>query len=151
MTLRRSLVLLIAVLFALPVLAQDKAEPKADEAKIKEKIVGKWKLIEGERGGQPPPEDFMKGFKLDIKKDGKFTVFIGEQEMEGEYTINVASKVWEIDFKMAEGTRKGIFKFDGEKMKACIGEPEADRPKEFASKDGSSDFSFVFERIKEDK
>lgn len=145
---RMLLVLALAFAFVVPAVADD---DKADEGKIKEKIVGMWKLIEGERGGQPPPEDFIKGFKLNIKKDGKFVVHIGEQEMDGEYTLNLKGKIWEIDFKMAEGTRKGIFKFDGEKMKAAIGEPEADRPKDFASKDGSTDYYFVFERQKADK
>lgn len=147
--------LALGLLVAAPAFARlddkDKEGAKNDEAKTKEKIIGKWKLIEGERGGQPPPEDFAKSFKLEFKKDGKFTVWINEQEMDGEFTIDIKPKNWEVDFKLPEGTRKGIFKFDGEKLKACVADPDQERPKDFASKEGSTDFYFVFEREKKDK
>lgn len=148
---RRTLLwLALSLAFLVPAFAaaDEKGGEPTDEAKIKEKLLGKWKLTEGERGGMPPPEDFLKSFKMEFKKDGKFTVWIGEQEMEGDFTINTKGKVWEIDFKLNEGVRRAIFKFDGEKMKATVSEPDGDRPKDFASKDGSTDYYFVFEKMK---
>jgi uncharacterized protein (TIGR03067 family) len=143
---------LAACLVALaPALADDKDKEKADEGKIKEKLLGTWKFVEGERGGEAPPEDFARSFKLEFKKEGKFTVTLPNTELEGDFVIDVKPKLWEIEFKLQEGDRKAIFKLDGEKLKLCVSEPGGERPTEFASKEGSLNMYFVMEREKKEK
>ena len=112
--------------------ADDKKD--ADDKKIQ----GKWEMVKGEQNGEPFPDDFVKGFKLNFdgeKYDAKLADGSGE---EGKVKLKADDKPASATFTAGSGdVRQAIYKWDGEKLVLCVSDRGGDKPKEFAGKDGN--------------
>jgi uncharacterized protein (TIGR03067 family) len=145
------IICVLVVLTTSPVLADD------DVRKELQALQGKWKTVAGEAAGQPFPKDGIQ-FTMVIAADGKSTGKTPQDEFQFTITVNPQKNPKTIDNLHESGEQKGkrqygIYKLDGDKFTVCVtprGSPEADRPKDFTTKD-TTNVVFVFERVKEDK
>jgi uncharacterized protein (TIGR03067 family) len=121
--------------YAMEVVNIQTLDAKAD----KDKLQGTWEFVSGQFGGKE-----VEGAEAEGIKKVKF-VFKGDKvtaKTECEYTINPATKPKQIDLKVDEGppqergTWKGIYELKGDEFTLCMAMPNADRPTEFATKQG---------------
>ncbi len=127
---------------------QEDKKKDAKDKKFVERILGTWVIESGEMAGMEPPEAFAKVFKLKFEKEGKFTVDVPDQQIEGEYKINENAKPTEIDISHDGEERKGIIKVEDGKVHLCVSEPGGARPDKFESKGDSQAIFLVLKREK---
>jgi uncharacterized protein (TIGR03067 family) len=120
----------------------------ADDAKKdSDKLQGKWSVESGQRGGQPAPAELVERLKFTFEGD-KLKVVTGEREREATVKLDPSKSPKEIDLKPSDGEKAllGIYKIEDGKFHLAIGEPGEERPKEFASKEGSRAMYFVMKK-----
>jgi len=114
-------------------------------------ILGTWKAVAGEKSGKKAPEATFKNLVFEFKAD-KLIIKEGEQAHEAGYKLDPDKKPKAIDLILKDGgkseTVKGIYVLDGDELKICAGHPGADRPTEFATKEGSKTDMLTFKREK---
>ena len=136
---------LIVGLFAAPI-------PKG-KVKDEDTIQGTWQveLLDFGPGAPVPPFDFTQ-MKFTFKAGGKLTMNMGDMPpKEGEYKLDPAAKVKEIDLTDSSRVALGIYELEGNSLKMCIAEGEnAVRPTEMKP-DGKSIAVVTLKRVKEDK
>lgn len=149
---------IICVLIVLPIpllLAADSDDEVRKELKA---LQGKWKTVSLEVMGKALPEDKVPDFTFVIATDGKATGHTPQGDFRARIAVNPMKDPKTIDNVHESGEQKGkkqygIYKLEGDKLTVCMTPPdsaEADRPKDFSSKD-TDNVVFVFKRIKEDK
>jgi uncharacterized protein (TIGR03067 family) len=132
------------------------ADAKKDDAKKdQEAIQGTWKVLSVERGGKP--QDDAKEFSMTYEKD-TFTVKRGaELVVKGTFKLDPSKSPKAIDMKITEGRNEqdkgkdvhGIYELTKDGLKWCTAEPGSDdRPKEFATKEGTKHMLIAFEKGK---
>lgn len=134
------------------------AEADDDVRKELKTLEGKWKTVAGEAAGTPFPKDGIPPFTIVIGADGKSTGQTLQSDFRFTITVNPKKYPKTIDNFHESGDQKGkkqfgIYKVEGDKFIVCMTPPdsmEADRPKDFTTKD-SACVVFVFERVKEEK
>jgi uncharacterized protein (TIGR03067 family) len=129
-------------------------KPAAIDAKA---LAGTWEPTMNQRGGNVEPEEQSKRHRLVFDGD-KYTILRdGERLIAGTYKVNNDVKPAQIDMAIDESqnaddqgkTVLGIIEVTGDGMKWCTGGPRStERPKEFASEDGSRDMFVVLKREK---
>lgn len=103
-------------------------EPKDDA----EQIRGKWKVISTEEEGKN--REGAVGSVMDFKSDGKVVISKkGKGDVTWGYRIDVGKNHITLTYdKDGEiETTLGIYDLNKEKLTLCVGEPKAERPKEF--------------------
>jgi uncharacterized protein (TIGR03067 family) len=125
---------------------------KNDAKKEYERFTGTWKIESMEVEGKKQPEDLLKGFRLVIKGD-QFTASQGDVMYKGNFKVDVGKKPKTIDITFTDGPEKGktlagIYELNGDTYKVCLDPNGKDRPKEFATKEGSAHVLEVFKREK---
>jgi uncharacterized protein (TIGR03067 family) len=124
-----------------------KDPPKKDAPSIE----GEWDGEKAVRGGmeRPVPDG---GIKVTFTKDGKLVVKEGNKDPEtGTYTIDAKKSPAEIDLTppKEDGTRKGIFKIEGDTLTICLADKDAgDRPSKFESPEGTNIMLITLKRVK---
>jgi len=134
------------------------ADTDDDVRKELKALQGKWKMVAGEVAGKPFPKDEVPVFTFVIGAEGKSTGKTPQGEMKSTITVNPKKNPKTIENLHESGEEKGkkqygIYKLEGDKFTVCMtraGSAEADRPKDFTTKD-TTNVVFVFERVKEDK
>jgi uncharacterized protein (TIGR03067 family) len=129
-----------------------------DVQKELKSLQGAWKAVGMEVGGKPLPKDQVFDFRITVGADGKSKGKLAEEEFQFTITVDPAKKPKTINNVHETGDQKGkkqfgIYKLEGDTWTVCMSRPgaeEAERPKEFTSKD-SPCVIFVFERVKEEK
>jgi uncharacterized protein (TIGR03067 family) len=129
-----------------------------DVQKELKSLQGSWKTVGMEVGGNPLPKDQIFSFTISVGADGKSTGKLVEEEFKFAITVDPSKKPKTINNVHETGDQKGkkqfgIYKLEGDKWTVCMSRPgaeEADRPKDFVTKD-SPCVIFVFERVKEEK
>jgi uncharacterized protein (TIGR03067 family) len=144
------------VVLATPfLLAADTGDDVSKELKA---LQGKWKTVAVEAAGKALPKDGIPDFTFIIGANGKSTGKMPQGEYQATITVDPKKNPRTIDNLHESGAQKGkkqygIYKLEGDKLTVCMTRPgvaEADRPKDFVTKD-TANVVFVFERIKEDK
>ena len=125
-------ILLLAVLFPVGAYADEKSKP----------LEGSWAVAQFERGGNPPPQELLKDFKVEIK-DSTLRMFDSRSGEGGSFTLDDSKTPNEIDLVFKEGpkedverTAKGIYELDGDTLKLAWRKDGGPRPKEFSSLKG---------------
>ena len=131
---RLLLVMSAGLLLSAPALGQD---AKADQAKLQ----GEWEAVSIERDGNKTPEAVAKTFRRKIEGN-KYTVTfkMGDkvQTVKGTFKLDPSKKPKALDIQLdlgdgQEGTAKGIYEIDGEKLKTAFPSdgPKGKRPSDF--------------------
>jgi uncharacterized protein (TIGR03067 family)/uncharacterized protein (TIGR03000 family) len=113
----------------------------------RDRIVGNWTVVSGEDNGKPMPAEKVKGSRVTISKDN-ITVHEENQKRVMSYKLSQNTTPKQIDLTTVEGseqgkTSQGIYSLDGDNLKISFGQ---ERPKDFATKEGSKDMTFVMKR-----
>jgi uncharacterized protein (TIGR03067 family) len=129
-------------------------DPKGkDVNKEMKKLEGTWAAKLFEHDEKPIQEDQVKDWKVVITGD-KYTLTIGNFTEEGTWRIDASKKPSWVDVAPTEGPGKGqkrlgIYEVKGDIAKVCFVEiGKEERPKEFATKAGESQYLWEFKREK---
>jgi uncharacterized protein (TIGR03067 family) len=130
------------------------APSKDDQArKDLDEMKGTWKAVGGEEGGKPVTEEQARKFKLVVDGDRyTYTVEDGSEE-QGTIKLDPGQKPKAMDVMIQSGDDKGksqhgIYEVEGDTLKLCFAPPGEERPKEFATKEGSMTTVLIFKRQK---
>jgi uncharacterized protein (TIGR03067 family) len=128
----------------------------ADDAKKdKEQLQGSWRPVSAEQGGkaQADAKEHLLTFDGDT-----FTIKKGDQLfLKGTFTLDPSQSPKAIDMKVTEGQREehkgkevhGIYELSKGTLKWCTAQPGSDeRPKEFATKEGTKLLLVTLEKEK---
>ena len=102
---------------------------------------GEWSLVSAVMDGKPMDQSMVKWVKR-ISQGNQTTVLAGPQTMlKAEFTHDPSQSPKTIDYLNLAGANKGkrqsgIYAFEGELLKYCLGAPGAPRPMEFRSDPG---------------
>ena len=124
-----------------------------DDAKDKEKLIGTWAPVSITVGGKPRPDEEVKKSKMVIAADKITILREGKDEDKATYKIDTTKKPRTIDITPSTGgeagqVMPGIYELDGDTLKMCFARPKGERPKEFASKEGTENAVIVLKRAK---
>jgi len=138
---------LLTVVAAGLVLSTSLAADKDDAKKDQEALQGAWRAESSERGGKAQGEA-AKEHLLVFEKD-TFTIKRGDQVLlKVTFKLDPTKKPKAIDMTVTEGRGDddkgkevhGIYELTKDGLRWCTSEPgNADRPKEFTTKEGSKD------------
>jgi uncharacterized protein (TIGR03067 family) len=124
--------------------------PKSD----KEKLQGKWKVVSAEANGREAPD--AEKLKREWTFEGdKIIVKVGEEKRESTFKLDPGTKPKAIDIIPPEGSTenngkpfKGIYALEDDRLKICFVPDMAERPSEFATKEGYRALLLMLERVK---
>ncbi len=131
--------------------AADNDAVKADMARLQ----GEWTLVSATADGNAMPDAMVKQGKR-VCKDDETTVTIGGQMfIKAKFTIDPTKQPKTIDYQVTDGFTKGqkqlgIYELSGDTVKFCFGSPDAQRPTEFASKQGDGQSLSEWKRAADD-
>ena len=114
------------------------------------KMQGKWRFLSLELDGTKIPEEHLARSVIEVNED-TFTTYSGEAIYKGKVTLDTDADPRELDVHFDEGPHAGlkslgIYEFDGDKWRLCIGLVNAPRPVEFATSPGSGHALELLER-----
>jgi uncharacterized protein (TIGR03067 family) len=149
LVMKRLPLLLLALAFAVG------AEGPNEDAAAKDlkRMEGDWVVVSMEVDGlKVPDEDAMAYFRT-VKGDEYTVSRYRRVAGKGTIRLDATKKPRAIDARPAgDGEAKsllGIYEFDGNKLKLCFARPGAERPTEFASKEGSGHNLTIWQREKQ--
>jgi uncharacterized protein (TIGR03067 family) len=133
--------------------AEDAKKDNVADAAKKDlaRLQGEWKMVSGIADGYAMPEAMVSNCRRVCKAD-ELNVTMGEQLiMKAKITLDPSQSPKTIDYQVIEGPTKdkkhlGIYELDGDTLKSCFGAPDAERPREFESKQGDKRTSSVWKR-----
>jgi len=128
----------------------DKPAAAAKEEALKDqaKIVGTWAYVSVEIGGQKVAEEVNEA-KMIFTAEGKFTAIVKGKKIAGTYKLDPAKKPKAITTTNEGKAHNGIYKLDGDGLTICMHEEDgAERPTEFATKEGTKVILVVLKREK---
>ncbi len=147
--------------FALETLKRGNSQPVAKAKPTTTRITssaaptefeGDWQMISAVMNGAPMEESAVQWVKR-ITRGNETTVQAGPQVMMKVFFTHDSSKSpGFIDYVNVAGANKGkaqrgIYKFDGDVLRVCVGAPESARPAEFESRRGDGRTVTVWKKI----
>ena len=102
---------------------------------------GEWRMLSGVMDGRPMEKSLVKWVKR-VTRGSLTTVYAGPQVMmQFEFTADAAKTPGEIEYLNTAGANKGkvqhgIYKFEGDVLRVCVGAPGDARPDGFQSASG---------------
>lgn len=130
------------------------AEPSKEDLAKKgmDGIQGTWQITALETGGEQAPAEITNSLKL-VFKDDWLTFTPGEPGFTNyTYKLDTTTKPASFDMIHADGESKGkimkgIYSWDGDRLKICFGSV-ADRPTEFSAKSDSGRALYLLKPVK---
>jgi uncharacterized protein (TIGR03067 family) len=116
-----------------------------------DRLQGTWLLVSGKRDGQTIPEEVVKKATLVVEGNRyKISDDVGTAA-EGTFAIDPGKSPKWLDATPSAGPTKGktwlgIYTVEGNIHKACIAPPGKERPREFASPEGSGIINEVWKK-----
>jgi uncharacterized protein (TIGR03067 family) len=137
---RSKAVVLLAVVFASASVVVG-GDAKSDL----KKFTGTWSVVSAVKGGKDAPENEIKDIRFIFSGD-KLTFQHGDKTKDGTFKIDATKKPRQIEVTIDGKSHPGIYKFEGEQLKMCVGHDE--RPSEFKSAEGAQTMLIVLKREK---
>jgi uncharacterized protein (TIGR03067 family) len=97
----------------------------------KHRLQGAWLAESAEALGAPLPADQVRQMRLEFTDGGVRIWQPGKPVQEGAFKLDPAAAPKEIDAIRSAAVTRGIYRFDGDRLTLCMGEPGPDRPREF--------------------
>jgi uncharacterized protein (TIGR03067 family) len=121
-------------------------------------LEGSWQAVAGVEDGQEIPKEKLPRITYVLHADGMITGQTRDGETLARMTVHPGNDPKRVDFLLESGAKKGakqyaIYKLKGDKLSICMappGNPEVDRPRDFAAKVVNVKL-LVFERVKGEK
>ncbi len=110
------------------------------------KFQGAWVVVSAEKGGEKIPDEFIKTIKITFTED-RLKFELGGESKDGTFKVDPTQKPAAIDLSVDDKKAEGIYAFEGDNLKVCIGEPGQARPKEFSGA-GADQMLVVLKRAK---
>jgi RNA polymerase sigma factor (sigma-70 family) len=130
-------------------------ETKPEQTRTdRDKMQGTWAAVSIERGGRKAPGGQIKGFTVAIKGN-RLTFNPDTENRASTFTLDPSKSPREIDLVPQDGPAKGqtvpgIYELEGDVLKLCGDNREAgERPREFATSEGTDRFVMVLKRTAE--
>lgn len=125
----------------------------AGGAKDQQFLQGTWIVVSMHEGGEGAPEELLKTLIVVIAKD-RLTIKDKNKDKtvtELSFKMDPAARPKSVDFTFLDGrdkgkTELGIYAFEGDKVRFCVGGPGKSRPADFASPKGSDIGLIVLKR-----
>jgi uncharacterized protein (TIGR03067 family) len=118
-------------------------------------LAGAWRPVSSEQAGRPEPEEQFRNHRLSFTND-TFTVHRNDEVlMRGTYTVDASTSPATIDMTIDEHAKRpehkgkvvrGILEQSGDTLKWCAGQPDAERPAAFETREGTEQMLVVFKR-----
>ncbi len=123
-----------------------------DAKEEQKKLDGTWLPITGEQAGEKFPEETLKTIKL-VMKDGNWTVTVGDIVDKGTANIDPSKKPKTMDIVGVEGPNKdkkfaAIYELADDTLKIAYSLDGKERPKDFKSREGTTDLVLTYKRVK---
>jgi uncharacterized protein (TIGR03067 family) len=143
------------LLIAAAVLGLAAEAQKDDDKKELGKLKGNWTVTSYERDKRQLPAEKAKEIKYSVM-DEKLILKDGIGFTNGKehaLKLDATKKPMQIDITPADGKNKGkafqgICQIEGDTLKVCVAAPGKERPKEFATKDGSFTILMTWQKDK---
>lgn len=142
---------LLVVLLALVGLTAADAATEDAAAEDLKKMQGDWVVVSMESDGMKIPDDDAQALFRTVKGNeytvSRFRTVVGK----GTIRLDATKKPRTIDAHPAGAARdakpiRGIYEFEGDKLKLCFALPGKDRPTQFRSEEGSGHTLTVWQR-----
>ena len=133
----------LTLVFTSAALAQDAASDL-------KKMAGTWKMVVHEASGKATPKDTLEKMEGKLVVEGdKYKVYFGKDFIDkGTMKLDASKSPRQLDVKTQnDEVMVGIYKFEGDEMTVCFGQPGVERPKEFKTKEGQ--VLVGYKRVKE--
>ncbi len=120
--------------------------------KDREKLQGTWSIVELVADGEQAPAEITDILKL-VFKDDRLIFAPGEHGFTNyTYKLDTTTKPASFDMIHADGeskgeVKKGIYSWDGDRLKICFGIAD-DRPTEFSAKSDSGRALYLLKPVK---
>jgi uncharacterized protein (TIGR03067 family) len=112
-----------------------------------ERLQGTWQQVSQKWRGREVPEGLVKGEQVVITGSTWQALMAGKKRGKpATLVLDATKKPATLDIKYEGETELGIYELDKDSLKVCVATDE--RPKEFASKPGSTSTLMVFKRVK---
>src|SRR5438309_620040 len=110
----RSTMKLALALIAVAGLFAARATAADDNQADAKKLIGTWRMVQGEKGGEPAPPQMLEKFRITFKEGGKVTVALPDgRNEEHTFEVDAAKNPKELTFKAGEGKEiRAIYAFD---------------------------------------
>ncbi|HVS40312.1 MAG TPA: TIGR03067 domain-containing protein [Gemmataceae bacterium] len=136
----------LSALVLLPALLRADDPPKGDKD-----LDGTWEMASIMQNGKDaltPPDKMLVTIK-----GGTVTVKIGDETHTATISVDASKTPKTLDLTFGDGPNKGktakaVYEIKGDELKICHGEPDAERPKELAAKEGSDLTLATLKRVK---
>ena len=129
-------------------LVADDADPTKKDL---QKMQGEWASVEMIREGNPLERDAAQAYFRTVEGEtytmARYRKVVGK----GKFKIDATKSPRQIDATPAPPntkTLKGIYEWDGDKLKIIFGPPDGERPTDFKSEPGSPNSYTLWEREK---
>ncbi len=137
----------LAVLPLLPALLRADDSPKGDKD-----LDGTWETVSAIRDGKDLPQPADGKIVITVAGDS-LTIKVGDAEHKAAIVVDASKTPRTLDVIPEDGAQKGktmkaIYEVKGDQLKVCHGDPDAERPKELASKEGSGLVLTTLKRVK---
>jgi uncharacterized protein (TIGR03067 family) len=124
---------------------------KSEDAKEGD-LQGTWLPTSAELGGRAFPEEVRKTIRLEMAGN-QYTAIVGKSVDKGDLKLDPSAKPKALDITGTEGPNKGktilaIYERTGDTLRICYDLSGKNRPKEFASAEGSLEFLVTYQREK---
>lgn len=107
------------------------------------KFAGTWSFVSIQKDGKDElPEEVRNTLRLTFAGD-KLTFADAKETRNGTFKIDPTKKPKQIDLMVDDKTVKGIYRFKGDTLELCAGEPGEARPGEFKAPVGNRKISLV--------
>jgi uncharacterized protein (TIGR03067 family) len=121
--------------------------------KDSEGVVGLWRIVSHEKGGEKVAAERFKDTKIFFHADGKLTVMEEGKQLELTFKLHAAKKPKQIDVTAKKDgqdeVHKGIYVLHKNELKICISRAPDERPTEFVSQAGTTTDLFHLKREKD--
>ena len=105
-------------------------------------ISGEWQMVSAVRDGQVLDQEFVSSGRRVLSGNITTVTFRGKVFMQGRTSVDASRSPKTIDYVLTHSPGKGklqlgIYEFDGETLRVCMGLPGQPRPTDFTSREGA--------------